>query len=271
MGVGIAYVLAVAGYRTVVVEPDAAQRRAVEGEVRAALRTGVDRGKLDDRAAAGALERLSTVHDVDLLPAGLDVAIETVPEDFEIKRAVIQRMADLQPTLLATNTSTLSVDALAAGLASPERFLGLHFFNPVWSIRLVEVVQGGATSQETLDAAFALVATLGKEPAVVHDTPGFATSRLDIVTALEAMRMVGEGVAEAAEIDRAIRLAYRHPVGPLELSDIVGLDVRLDTARALAVALGERFAPPPILVDLVSEGHLGVKTGRGFLDWSGQR
>jgi 3-hydroxybutyryl-CoA dehydrogenase len=150
----------------------------------------------------------------------------------------------------------------------PERFVGMHFFNPVWSLPLVEIIRGGATTDAALADAQRHVASIGKQSIVVADIAGFATSRLDLIASLEAMRMLEDGVASAVDIDRAAELAYRHPVGPLRLSDIVGLDVRLDIARQLESVYGERYRPPQILIDLVSAGHLGRKTGHGFHDWS---
>lgn len=268
MGVGIAYVLAVSGARTTVVEPDLARWAAVQEEIAEAARGGVRRGKLSAEVAAALPGRLHHVSDTDALPEGLDVVVETVPEHLELKQRILAAAEARHPTLLATNTSALSVDTLAAGLARPEGFLGLHFFNPVWSIPVVEVVRGAATSEATLATALELVGSLGKESAVVRDAPGFATSRLDVVAALEAIRMVEQGVGEPADIDRAIQLAYRHPVGPLRLSDIVGLDVRLHIARTLERELGPQFTPPQLLVDKVAAGELGRKSGRGFYDWA---
>jgi 3-hydroxybutyryl-CoA dehydrogenase len=268
MGVGIAYVFALSGARTVVVEPDEARMAAVRAEVDGAATAGVARGKLTAEVAAGLPARIEHVASADQLPVGLDLVVETVPEDLALKERVLAQVESREPALLASNTSALSIDALAAGLARPDRFLGLHFFNPVWSIPVVEVVRGAATSEQALEAGLAAVRSIGKETAVVADAPGFATSRLDVVAALEAIRMVEQGVGEPAEIDRAVQLAYRHPVGPLRLTDIVGLDVRLHIARNLEAALGPQFAPPQLLVDKVAAGELGRKSGRGFYDWS---
>lgn len=267
MGVGIAYVMAVAGLETTVVEPDPARADALLAEIGAALDNGIRRGKLDEASAAAARSALTVVGGLDALPTGLDVVVESVPERADVKHAVLAAIEARAPSLLASNTSSMSIDALAAPLERPEAFLGLHFFNPVWSLALVEVVRGSATSEETLALALELVTTIGKQSAVVNDSPGFATSRLDLILAMESMRMVEEGVASAEDIDRAVRLAYRHPVGPLTLSDIVGLDVRLDISRQLESSLGERFAAPRLLVDLVEQGRLGQKSGRGFFEW----
>ncbi|GAB2932049.1 3-hydroxyacyl-CoA dehydrogenase family protein [Rhodococcus aerolatus] len=267
MGVGIAYVLAVSGSDTTVVEPDDARTAALRREVTEAAAGGVRRGKLSQAVADALPGRLHHVHDAAELAEGLDLVVETVPEDRALKARVLRSAEARRPVLLASNTSALSIDDLAGGLERPEAFLGLHFFNPVWSIGVVEVVRGAATSEATLEGALAAVRALGKETAVVRDAPGFATSRLDVVAALEAVRMVEQGVGEPAEIDRAVQLAYRHPVGPLRLSDIVGLDVRLHIAENLATALGPQFEPPQLLRDKVAAGELGRKTGRGFYDW----
>jgi 3-hydroxybutyryl-CoA dehydrogenase len=169
--------------------------------------------------------------------------------------------------VLASNTSSLSIDSLANTLTMPARFVGMHFFNPVAAMRLVEVVRGEQTSDETVGEALEAVGRIGKEPVVVRDAPGFASTRLGLALGLEAIRMVEQGVAEPAAIDRAMELGYRHPIGPLRLSDVVGLDVRLAIAEHLATVLGDQFAPPKLLRQMVSQGRLGKKSGRGFYDW----
>jgi len=267
MGIGIAYVSAVAGIATFVVEPSPDRSEAMMREFSEALESGLRRGKLSLDDTQRARERVTVLQRIQDIPAGIDVIVESVPERLEVKKAVLQAAANREPTLLASNTSSMSINILSTFINDPSAFLGLHFFNPVWSIGLVEVVMGSHSGEPALRQALDLVSQMGKESAVVADAPGFATSRLDLVAALEAMRMVEANVAAAEDIDRAVRLAYRHPVGPLMLSDIVGLDVRLDIAEQLEVSLGERFRPPQILRDLVAAGHLGKKTGRGFLVW----
>lgn len=267
MGIGIAYVSAVAGLSTWTVEVSAARRADLDREFRRALDVGREKGRLSSDEAAAATDRMVIVADLDELPTELDVIVESVPERADLKRQVLATALARRPTVLATNTSSLSVDDLAESLDDPGRVLGLHFFNPVWSIGLVEVVRGSRTDGRVLERALDYVAAIHKESAVVTDTPGFATSRLDLVASLEAMRMLEQGVGAAADIDRAVQLAYRHPVGPLRLSDIVGLDVRLDIARQLERSLGGRFSPPQVLIDLVEQGHLGRKSGRGFYEW----
>ena len=268
MGVGIAYVFAVAGFETYVVEPASAQIAIARATIERAAEDGVRRGKLDSAGVAASTERLHFVVATDTLPRGLDLIIESVPERIELKQAVIAEIERLSPKAIATNTSALSISKLAESVSRPDTFIGMHFFNPVWSLALVELVRGICTNDETVAHCQDLVERIDKQSIVVHDSPGFATSRLDLIASIEAMRMVQDGVASAADIDRAMVVAYRHPTGPLRLSDIVGLDVRLDIARNLAHELGERFAPPRILEELVAAGHLGVKSGRGFFDWS---
>jgi 3-hydroxybutyryl-CoA dehydrogenase len=267
MGTGIAYVSALAGHGVVVVEPDETRAQVLSQTVRDAAQGAVERGKLSAEAGAalcGRVRRARAIDDADERP---NIAIETVSERIEVKNDVLRRIAALQPALIGTNTSALSIDRLASVLPQPDRFLGTHFFNPVWSFKLVELVRGSATSQATLKAAQAYVTSLRKEYIVVRDVPGFATSRLDFAAALEAMRMLEDGVSSAEDIDRAAVLAYHHPVGPLRLSDIVGLDVRLDIARVLEQTYGARYAPPQILIEKVARGELGRMSGQGFFRW----
>lgn len=268
MGVGIAYVMAVAGITTTVVEPNAERATALLQEIDAALANGIARGKLTDSVADAARSALSLVSSIEAMPAHLDLVIETVSERPEIKEIVLREIDAKAPAIIASNTSSMSINALSSFVQDPTRFLGLHFFNPVWSIPLVEVIKGAATSHDTLNAALAFVIAIGKESAVINDAPGFATSRLDLIVAAESIRMVEEGVGSPEDIDRAITLAYRHPVGPLTLTDIVGLDVRLDIMRQLEASLGDRFAPPQLLIDMVERGDLGKKSGRGFYEWN---
>lgn len=268
MGVGIVYVFAMAGFPVTLVEPDADRSKRVAETLAETAAGAVRRGKLDAETArvrTGSVAYLPSVSD---LPEHLDLVIETVPERIEIKREVLGAIAARQPAVIATNTSALSIDTLAAFVDEPSRFLGMHFFNPVWSLHLVELVLGRATSDATLAAARAYAEAAGKTTISVRDAPGFATSRLDLIAAMESIRMVEEGVASAEDIDRAMVVAYRHPIGPLRLSDIVGLDVRLDIARNLAATLGPRYAPPRLLEEMVGRGELGRKSGKGFFDWT---
>ena len=267
MGAGIAYVFAMAGFPVFLVEPDAARRQAARATLAGFADAGVARGKITADHAALRLKDVALLADAADLPPGLALAIETVPERLALKQAVLARIAARGPALIATNTSALSVDDLAGSVADATTFCGMHFFNPVPSLALVEVVQGTATTAATLARARGFAQAVGKTTVTVRDAPGFATSRLDLVQAMEAIRMVEQGVASPEDIDRAATTAYRHPVGPLRLSDLVGLDVRLDIARRLEAALGPHFAPPKLLQEMVARGDLGRKSGRGFYDW----
>lgn len=266
MGAGIAHAFLVAGCRVHVVERDEGQCDAASARVLRALAASVERGStarsVDELGA-----RLSLgIRDDVFAECGL--VIEAVPEQFALKVESLSRLERAAPAaVVASNTSSFSIDDLGSSLRAPDRFLGLHFFNPVPASALVEVVRGAATSEETLRAAQGWVEALGKTAVTVADAPGFASSRLGVALGLEAIRMLEEGVAEAADIDTAMVLGYRHPVGPLRLTDIVGLDVRLGIAEYLNERLGERFAPPKLLRDKVAAGELGRKTGRGFFEW----
>ena len=270
MGHGIAQVAAMARADVVLVDRTPELVEAGLSRIRANLDEGVGRGKVDPLDREAALDRLRVGTDPAAAAAGADLLIEAVPERLELKRALLKTLDAAAPpqAILGTNTSSLSISALQEGLERPERVVGMHFFNPVHIMKLVEVVRGEATGDEVVEAATSFARRMGKEPIVVRDSPGFASSRLGVALGLEAMRMVEEGVASAADIDTAMTLGYRHPMGPLRLTDLVGLDVRLDIAEYLHESLGsERFRPPEILRRLVREGHLGRKTGRGFFVW----
>jgi 3-hydroxybutyryl-CoA dehydrogenase len=261
MGIGIAYVAAGAGYRVDLVEVDQARAAAARAALNELWAKAVDRGRLTAEEAAAGRTRVGLVGSLAEVAEGADVVVEAVPERLELKRAVLAQAAARRPSLLASNTSSIPIGSLGDGV------IGLHFFNPVWAMPLLEIVVAATTPPGAVDTALAVAARLGKDPVVVRDVPGFATSRLGVALGLEAIRMLEDGVASAADIDKAMVLGYRHPVGPLELTDLVGLDVRLDIARTLASAYGPRFAPPALLESLVARGHLGRKTGQGFYTW----
>ncbi|MFB9073616.1 3-hydroxyacyl-CoA dehydrogenase family protein [Citricoccus parietis] len=268
MGAGIAHAFLIKGAEVVVVERDEAAAAAARERVSASAAASIERGVLEGPLEQ-VLDRLAVTLDRGAF-ADRGLVIEAVPEDWELKVAslkdVEQHLGD--GAVLASNTSSLSVTGLSAELAHPENFLGLHFFNPVPASTLIEVVVGAQTAPEWVAAARAWTAGLGKTAVVVNDAPGFASSRLGVAIALEAMRMVEEGVATAEDIDNAMVLGYKHPTGPLKTTDIVGLDVRLGIAEYLASTLGERFEPPQILRDKVAAGELGRKTGQGFFTWT---
>lgn len=267
MGAGIAHAFCTAGAAVVVVERDDSAAQAATERLEASLAKSVEKGttteSLEDLRAR---VRVSTNY---ASFATMGLVVEAVPEDFALKAEALSLVEAQLPVdaYLATNTSSLSVDKLAEKLERPGQFCGLHFFNPVPASLLIEVVLGKLTSPVLATASKGWVAALKKTPVVVHDAPGFASSRLGVMIALEAMRMVEDGVASAEDIDAAMTLGYKHPIGPLRTTDIVGLDVRLGIAEYLASTLGERFAPPQILRDKVANGQLGRKTGQGFFTW----
>ncbi|MFF2477239.1 3-hydroxyacyl-CoA dehydrogenase family protein [Streptomyces sp. NPDC058066] len=268
MGAGIAQSYATAGSTVTMVENGAAAAAAALDRVATGLERAAERDRLTEPAET-VLARVSTVESVDMLPAGADLVVEAVPEDPALKARVLAaaERAVSVTTVLASNTSSLSVTELAAALTRPGRFLGMHFFNPVPASELVEIVVAPDTDAATVEAALRWTRCLGKKDVVVQDSPGFASSRLGLALGLEAIRMVEEGVAGPEAIDDAMRLGYKHPVGPLRLTDLVGLDVRLAIAEHLHDTLGERFAPPRLLREKVAKGELGRKTGQGFYSW----
>ena len=270
MGHGIAQVAAMAGFETRLHDVDEEALSAGMEAVRSNLEKGVELEKVEPSVRDRALERLSAVGDADEAAVGARVVIEAVPERLELKRGVLSGAAARAhgDALLGSNTSSLSIDELARGVdPGPERVVGVHFFNPVHIMELVEVVRGERSTERVVARALGFAEAVGKTPVLVEDAPGFASSRLGVVLGLEAIRMVEEGVASPEDIDRAMTLGYRHPMGPLKLGDLVGLDVRLEIARYLHDELGERFRPPELLERMVEEGRLGKKTGQGFYEW----
>jgi len=269
MGRGIAYLSAVAGYETVIHDVDAGALDAAKASVESMLKKGVEKGKVEPAPAAEAGKRIHVSNDLEPAVRAADLIIEAVPEDIDLKKNLFSQ-ADLfcgEETIVASNTSSISISVLANSVERRDRFAGMHFFNPPHAMKLIEIVRGERTSDETVAQIREVALRIGKEPIVVRDSHGFATSRLGLAIGLEAMRMLEEGVATAEDIDRAMVLGYNHPMGPLRLSDLVGLDVRLGIAEYLASTLGPRFQPPEVLKQLVREGKLGKKTGEGFYRW----
>jgi 3-hydroxybutyryl-CoA dehydrogenase len=271
MGHGIAQVAAQAG--CAVRLADALPGAAARGleRIRANLDGGVTRGKLTADARDAALARVAVAADAAEAARGADAAIEAVPERLDLKQALVRELETVMPAdaVLATNTSSLSIAAIAGAARRADRVVGMHFFNPVHLMALVEVVTHPGTDPAVTDRVTALARAMGKEPILVRDSPGFASSRLGVALGLEAMRMLESGVASAADIDKAMALGYNHPVGPLRLTDLVGLDVRLAIAEYLHRTLGSPvFEPPAVLRRLVAEGKLGRKTGEGFYTWA---
>jgi 3-hydroxybutyryl-CoA dehydrogenase len=267
MGAGIAHAFLLAGSPVAVVERGQAEADAARARIEHAIDASIERAASADPRDA-LMARLTVGTEIATF-ADRRLVIESVPEDRALKLEALRRVEAVLPAdaAIASNTSSISIDALAGALELPQRFIGLHFFNPVPASGLVEIVVGSATSAELVALAQGWVELLGKTPVTVRDSPGFASSRLGIALGLEAIRMLEEGVASAEDIDAAMMLGYKHPVGPLRLTDIVGLDVRLGIAEYLHGELGDRFEPPALLRALVAEGRLGRKSGEGFYRW----
>ncbi len=269
MGRGIAHVSALAGYRTRLSDVDrdvlAAARRSIETN----LDKGISLGKVEPDDAEAALERLGLHADLAEAVGEADLVIEAVPEDIALKLEIFRTVEAAAPAraLFATNTSGLSVTEIAAATARPERFAGMHFFNPVHIMRLVELVKGLETSEETLRTLAGVAAAMGKKVVTVNESPGFVTSRINALIGNEAFRMLQEGVATAEDIDLALKLGLNHPMGPFEMVDLVGLDVRLSILTYLHETLGETYRPNPLLVQYVRAGRLGKKVGRGVYEY----
>lgn len=269
MGRGIAYLAAVAGYETLIHDADADALDAAKAWVESTLQKGVERGKVTSDEAAAASGRVQLALDLELAVQTADLIIEAAPESLDLKKNLFSQ-ADLfcgEETILASNTSSISISLLAQSVERRDRFVGLHFFNPPHAMKLIEIVRGERTSDETVAEMREVAERMTKTAIVVNDSPGFATSRLGVAIGLEAIRMLEDGVASAEDIDKAMELGYNHPMGPLRLTDLVGLDVRLGIAEYLASTLGVRFDPPELLRRMVADGKLGRKTGQGFYRW----
>ncbi|MFD1149875.1 3-hydroxyacyl-CoA dehydrogenase family protein [Saccharothrix hoggarensis] len=266
MGAGVAHLFLAGGHDVVLVEAGADRALAARRAVEASLAKAADRGKLD-AVPHELLKRLTVVERLDDVARAASLVVEAVPEDVELKRRVLASAANACPdAVLASNTSSLSISVLAEGLPG-ERVLGMHFFNPVPVQQLVELVHHDGVSAEVVAKVRGWAEELGKTVIEVRDAPGFATSRLGVAVGMEAIRMLEEGVASAEDIDTGMKLGYGWPMGPLRLTDLVGLDVRLAIAEHLAAELGPRFEPPALLREKVAAGHLGRKTGQGFFTW----
>lgn len=275
MGHGIAQVAAQAGAPAIVVDVELARAQAGVDKVAQQLQRRVDKGKLAAEEREAVLGRLRASDDLAAACDGAQLAIEAVPEILDLKRTIFGQLESSCPedALLATNTSSLPVTEIAAACQAPERVVGMHFFNPPPVMKLLEVVRGERSSEATVERARAFGEAFGKELVFVNDSPGFASSRLGIILGMEAIRMLETGVGRAQDIDRAMELGYRHPMGPLKLTDLVGLDVRLKIAEYLCAELGsDAFRPPQLLKRMVRAGKLGKKSGEGFYRWdeSGQ-
>jgi 3-hydroxybutyryl-CoA dehydrogenase len=271
MGHGIAYVAAVAGCDVRLTDARADSLPQALDKIEALLVSGVKRGKLAANEHAAIRKRIQAEPQIRAAVSDADIVIEAVVEDLAIKQRLFADVERAAPpgALLASNTSSLSIGQIASAMTQPARLVGMHFFNPVHVMKLVEIVTHGRDSRPAAERAVEFARDLGKEPIVVRDSPGFASSRLGVVLGLEAMRMLEQDVASAEDIDKAMELGYNHPMGPLKLTDLVGLDVRLAIAEYLHATLGKpQYEPPKILKEKVKKGELGKKTGKGFYTWS---
>jgi 3-hydroxybutyryl-CoA dehydrogenase len=272
MGRGIAHVAALGGYRTILEDLVPAALRKAESEIRTNLDKAVELKKVSPTDANAAVARLEYAGSVDEAARQADLVIEAVPEEMESKIEIFTLLDKIcRPgTILASNTSSLSVTEIAGVTYRADKCLGMHFFNPVHKMRLIEVVRAAETDDETIAAASEVGRRMGKEVVVIKESPGFITSRINAMIGNEAFYMLQEGIASAADIDKALKLGLNHPMGPFELVDLVGLDTRLHILEYLHQTLGEKYRPASLLAQYVKEGRLGRKAGRGVYDYSGQ-
>ncbi len=270
MGRGIAYAAALGGYTTVLQDTDREVLERATNEVSATLEKGVATGKVADDQALEARKRLRTVTSLDEAARHADLVIEAVPERIELKIEIFAQLDRIAPehAILASNTSSLSITEMAAATRRPAKVVGLHFFNPVHRMKLLEIVRALETSPLTLQTCEEVGRRMGKECVTVRESPGFVTSRINAMIGNEAFYMLQEGVASAADIDKALKLGLNHPMGPFELVDLVGLDTRLSILRFLHRTLGEKFRPCPLIEQYVAAGRLGRKSGRGVYDYT---
>ena len=270
MGRGIAYASALAGYDTFLQDVSQSALDHARAEIHTLLDKGVAAAKVDPAKAGEAKTRLQTMTTLEDAVPKADLVIEAIPEDMRLKLELFARLDRLTPptTLLATNTSSLSITEMAGATGRPTQVLGMHFFNPVHRMKLLEVVRGLETQDDAIATAIAVGERMGKECVVVRESPGFVTSRINAMIGNEAFYMLQEGVASARDIDKALKLGLNHPMGPFELVDLVGLDTRLSILRFLHRTLGEKFRPCPLLEQYVAAGRMGRKSGRGVYDYS---
>lgn len=265
MGTGIAHGFVSSGFPTVLVDTNAQSLSNARAAVENILKSGVSLGKVSAEQAEASMARLSTAGDLGEAASGANWLVETVSEQLAIKKAIVAQAAPLlaPDAIIATNTSALSVTEIAASIDSAERVIGMHFFNPVHKMKLVELVRGLATSDETVARTRDLCDAMGKTSIIVNESPGLTTSRMSAMLGNEAMYMLQEGIASAEDIDTALRMGFNHPMGPLELGDLTGWDTRLSVLRYLHQTLGEKFRPCPLIIKMVAAGRLGRKTGHG--------
>lgn len=272
MGSGIAYVFAAAGFPVLLCDgSEAALDKAID-TIDKSLKGAIELGKLSAEQAAAARSAITTTRQIDERANGTSLLVETATEDLAIKHTIIADAAPrlAQDGIIATNTSALSISAIAAACDCPERVIGMHFFNPVPRMKLVEIIRGIETTQQTLDRTIEWTRRIGKDHIVVNEAPGFTTSRMSALLGNEAMYMLSEGVASAEDIDKSLRMAFNHPMGPLETGDMTGWDTRLKVLEYLHRLLGEKFRPCPLIVKMVNAGRHGRKTGKGVFEYDSQ-
>jgi len=271
MGRGIAYVAALGGFATRLQDPDAQQLERGAADITAILEKGVAAGKVEGPTAIAARERLAPVRSLAEAVSQADLVIEAAPEQIDLKVRLFAELDRLAPphAILASNTSSLSITEMAAVTKRAPQVVGMHFFNPVHRMKLLELVRALETSDATLGAAHAVGLAMGKECVTVRESPGFVTSRINAMIGNEAFYMLQEGAASARDIDKALKLGLNHPMGPFELVDLVGLDTRLSILRFLHRTLGDKFRPCPLLEQYVAAGRLGRKSGRGVYEYEG--
>ena len=269
MGRGIAHAAALGGFRVTLQDVDSGVLEGALEGIQKEMQKAVERDRIDEGEMRGGLERISPTESLEEAVKEADLVIEAVPEEMELKLEIFGRLDELCPerAVLATNTSTMSPTEIAAATNRPERCIAMHFFNPAHKMKLVELVRGLETADETVEAARDVAERMGKETVEVEEFPGFVTSRINCLVGNEAMNMLVEGVASAPDIDKALRLGLGYPMGPLELADLVGLDARLRNLEHLHQTLGEKYRPSPLLYKLVAAGHYGRKSGRGIYEY----
>ncbi len=272
MGRGIAHVSALGGYRTILEDILPASLRKAESEIRANLDKAVELGKVEKPKADAAIRNIQYAGSVEEAVREADIVIEAVPEEMESKMEIFSMLDRMCPphTILATNTSSLNITEIASVTMRAEKCVGMHFFNPVHKMKLIEVVRSADTDDETLETALEVGRRMGKETVAINEAPGFITSRINAMIGNEAFYMLGENVASASDIDKALKLGLNHPMGPFEMVDLVGLDTRLRILQYLHSTLGEKFRPAPLLIKYVEEGRLGRKSGRGVFEYPEQ-
>ncbi len=269
MGRGIVHAAALGGFRVTLQDVDSGVLKGALEGIQKEMQKAVERDRIDEGEVRGGLERISPTESLEEAVKEADLVIEAVPEEMELKLEIFGRLDELCPerAVLATNTSTMSPTEIAAATNRPERCIAMHFFNPAHKMKLVELVRGLETADETVEAARDVAERMGKETVEVEEFPGFVTSRINCLVGNEAMNMLVEGVASAPDIDKALRLGLGYPMGPLELADLVGLDARLRNLEHLHQTLGEKYRPSPLLYKLVAAGHYGRKSGRGIYEY----